>query len=327
MSVHRRPLFAGVLVLASACASYNDVSTVEQSALGCSKAYCGNTPELNGQEIRELDMTGNEFSPRGEFRITSAWSGTVRVSVHVDGFKMYGLSSAGKTKVIDRFYVESMSGDRFEATVMPGPLMGYLDTPLTFELPTYQVTYQQIVGKRKLPPRQLCVSPTPVSIPIEALVFSGDRFDDKANVIATGDDAGTWFNITCRDDAMWKLALMRHVEAAIDATHETTQDQRTAGLKSIIADYCGGGDPTTEEGVDVQWLNAGGWLTLEPDPELEAIWGPDGAVCVNFMRVPELGPISCDLPACTYGYGDDPLWTEGDWTQHGSMQTWAHQDF
>lgn len=325
MSVYPRPLFAGLLVLGSACAG-DDTATVAQASLGCSKAYCGNTPELNGQEIRELDMTGEEFSPRGEFRIKSAWAGTVKVSVHVDGFDLYGLSSTGAKKVIDRLMIESKSGAQFEATVSAGPPMAYVDTPGTDEVPTYHVTYRQIVGKRMLPPRDICLSPTP-SFPRDALVFAGDRFDDEANVIATGEAAGTWFNITCRNDAMWKLALMHHVEAAIDDTHETTQDERTAGLKSIIADYCGTGDPTTEEDVAVQWVTAHGWFTLEPDPLLEAIWGPNGAVCVNFMRVPELGPIECDLPACTYGSGPDPLWTEGDWTALGTMQTWAPEDF
>jgi uncharacterized protein YceK len=81
----------------------------------------------------------------------------------------------------------------------------------------------------------------------------------------------------------------------------------------ITADYCGNGHSYTKAGTDVRWQNKHGWCTQDStcpyyfprqdeSVKREAIWGPDGALCLDTPRFVERDEVDCmrdkDIPYC-----------------------------
>jgi len=149
-----------------------------------------------------------------------------------------------------------------------------------------------------------------------AIVFEGDRYDaDNKTVSELTDKEVGWFNLACAGTAPYKMHMLRHTKAGSitpDGTDRTTTiPQRTAMLKAITADYCGDGRGWTGDGTKLYWTDARGWfqypsanIVAEPDSKgIEAIWGPNGALCLNTpRRLPEPpAPLStyprCDAPS------------------------------
>jgi hypothetical protein len=78
-------------------------------------------------------------------------------------------------------------------------------------------------------------------------------------------------------------------------------DHFKACVRLLRADYCGTGFSATRDGTPVEQYDRVGIQADDSPPGMsfEAAWGPDGAVCVRRVRVPEkaslerLAPISC----------------------------------
>jgi hypothetical protein len=138
-----------------------------------------------------------------------------------------------------------------------------------------------------------------------AIVFEGDFFDQRktARVLKKQDDG--WFYLACDGTAAAKMHLLRHTSAGTYASgpsqasdaRETSLDQRTAMLKAITADYCGDGNSWTGDGTPLYWTDARGWFPSQVQAraelftqvrsgawDVEAIWGPGGALCLNNPR-------------------------------------------
>ena len=84
------------------------------------------------------------------------------------------------------------------------------------------------------------------------------------------------------------------------------------GVRTVRADYCGDGNAHTEEGTPIQVSNTlAGLEFYDADEETEAIFGPNGAICLSEPRVDQ-PLVGCSLPSC----GDDEP-TEGyqAWTK------------
>jgi hypothetical protein len=322
----RSQLPACLLVAAlAACVTQDEPelgTSSEALAAKCPKLFCGNTPYLGVYPFWELDQTGVTYSSNG-LRIAGAVHGGVPQRIRVKGFLWQRLPQNSTTlQPIDNTVLELESDDTtttYELTITPAPPVPYVEGGADGTLiPTYWIEYVAVVNGRRRPPVKLCGVEPGTSLPRPAIVFAGDRYSSTTGeLIATGDAARPWFNITCKDDALWKLALMRHVDAAEDAAHQTSVDQRMALLRSIRADYCGDGTPHTEPGTAIDWINDGGWLTLDTDGGIEAVWGPKGAVCVDQTRLPD-AEIDCagttpEPPPCA------PIFAS--WTSHGSVLT------
>lgn len=307
--------------------------TQDQEALGtsaaaladdCPRLYCGNTPYLGVYPFWELDETGATYSSNG-LRIRSAVNGGVPQRIDVTGFFWERLPGTSSTRLpIDNTVIKLQSNDTttsYELTITPGPAVPYAEAgagPGDAPIPTYLVEYVAVVNGKRRAPVKLCGIDPGTTLQRPVIVFQGDRYSSTTGaLIATGDAAKPWFNIACKDDALWKLALMRHVEAAADATHQTSEAQRMALVRSIRADYCGDGTPLTELGTAIDWINVGGWLTLDTDGEIEAVWGPNGAVCVDRTRISDAvidcGGTKPEPPPCA------PIFE--NWMTHGSVLT------
>jgi hypothetical protein len=137
-----------------------------------------------------------------------------------------------------------------------------------------------------------------------ALVFSGDRYDRVRKTVSSTPPGEAWFNLACAGTTMAKMHLLRHTAAGSfnrqGLDRSTTLDERQAMLKMLTADYCGDGRSFTEDGHHLEYADAGGWYTNPWGPfngrgtSFEAIWGPDGAVCLDTPRLVIKDEIVCD---------------------------------
>lgn len=287
----------------------------------CPRLFCGNTPYLGAYPFWELDETGTSYASNG-LRVAGASFGGVPQTLDVDGFTWRRVPPVGLPQPIAGTVITLESKDAsvsYELSIATAPSVPYYENGNDGTLiPTYWVTYTAVTNGRRRPPVALCGYAGGSSLPRPAIVFQGDRYSSETGaLIATGAAAAPWFNITCKEDALWKLALMRHVEAAQAPAFPSTVGQRMALLRSIRADYCGDGTPLTELGTAVDWLNVGGWLTKDAPGSVEAVWGPDGAVCVDDTRIANV-EIDCADPTPEPPTCDAFL---DDWTAAGSVLT------
>lgn len=150
-----------------------------------------------------------------------------------------------------------------------------------------------------------------------ATFFQGDRYNEgKKTVFATGDEAGAWFNVACFKSAASKMLFNRHAVAGAKKGYEATPDQKQALLKMLTADFCGEGTSFTKTGTPLAWTNSLGWqkLGLMESSSYEAVWGPDGALCLDDARLGNEGAILelCDLAACSEVFPELPKGWEED---------------
>src|SRR4029079_12334562 len=99
------------------------------------------------------------------------------------------------------------------------------------------------------------------SVPNAAIFFEGDHYDPEHKVVTTTKQSDGWFNIACSGAAPAKMHLLRHSSAGSDSTHHTHVGQRTAMLKMLPAEYCGGGKAWTADGTPLNYADARGWFS------------------------------------------------------------------
>lgn len=144
-----------------------------------------------------------------------------------------------------------------------------------------------------------------------AVVFSGDRYDrDRKRVLPS---ESTRFHIACEDSASAKMLLYRHTEAgSVAPAQAVTLAQRQTLLKLLTGDHCGDGRSFTTAGqlldfavANDSWKGIPGRGRIDLD-RTEAIWGPEGAVCLNEPRAGTRDAIAAHcatlgkvLPRCT----------------------------
>ncbi|NVB79769.1 MAG: hypothetical protein HOV81_15340 [Kofleriaceae bacterium] len=301
-------------------------------AATCTKFLCGpNSPILGGVPFFQLDQTGTTPAPEHGFRIVSFSKGWLPLEVDVEGARLRGrfarhLVLQGEQLVGANLVLEDEHGLRYRISLEErAQLQSYWeDGDDGTLLESWRMTSTPLPNDGGAIPQAICniepdtTSDTSDDLGHHALIFRGDRYDSETgDVIATGQDAGPWFNIACAGDALAKLLVIRHAQAAHDAAHPTTREQREAALRMFRADYCGTGQPNTQLGTPIDWANAGGWNFLDKSPTLdnvEAIWAEGGAVCVTNPRHIDRDDISCDIPACTQEQVNN-------WQEHGDLIT------
>jgi hypothetical protein len=130
-------------------------------------------------------------------------------------------------------------------------------------------------------------------IPHHALVYRGDRYDSHKRLIPNSPSDG-WSFIACNGSAATKMQLWRHTyaggfDAAGNPTYMTNLQERTTLLKAITADYCGTGAPQfTVFGTPLAFATsdepASFPLPYTSVSSIEAMWGPNGATCLDRPR-------------------------------------------
>lgn len=72
-----------------------------------------------------------------------------------------------------------------------------------------------------------------------------------------------------------------------------------ATTRMMRADYCGDNEPHTRNGTLIDLFDDAG--IQKPEQEelvFEAGWGPQGAVCVNHVRIPEIFSLKQLIESC-----------------------------
>jgi|GEM_PF-4549238 len=165
---------------------------------------------------------------------------------------------------------------------------------------------------------------------LRAIVFAGDTYDPFTKKVTVGADTAGWMNIACKDGAPYKMHLSGYTTAAAakNIGVATTADERWAMLNAWTMSACGwrgfgAGKTFTKPGVQIRLSESHGLLPTrgkyQPDgPTHEAIWGTDGAQCLDFhrMKTPKSDiERAClrTIPSC------DGVW--GDWLTVGTVRT------
>jgi hypothetical protein len=302
-----RPLaLTALLALAPACASLDDPATsvVTSSLADCEDIICGNSPLLGGQPFWELDQSMKSYSPVGGFRIKSFKSaGNVELTPRVSGFGLFGISAAklwyGPLALVgSKLVIESRHGGEYELTLDDVGTLPFVEGGDDgTAIPTYVWRYLKVGAPTPVQLKFVCPNNNIELGTKAAIVFSGDRYSQATGrVSATGGAVGPWFNIACDNDALWKMAEFRHVQAARSLPlYDTDVKDRDAALMAIRADYCGNNHPWTDLGVDVDWANQDGWLWINhfKYKKVEAIWDDDKAFCLVNPRKHTFAEIDC----------------------------------
>jgi ADYC domain-containing protein len=183
---------------------------------------------------------------------------------------------------------------------------------------TYELLYRKIdqKGNPRCAWRSLCTARDVSSEwsamgSTHALIFSGDRYDPHTRMVSILDakrdkKASDWVNIACAGSAAAKMHLLRHTETGsltfswtspstgktyppqgVAPPYRTTLEERQAMLRMITDDICGTGHTFTRDGESVYYADVLGWHPFQTPvnvTSIEALWGPNGAICLTQAR-------------------------------------------
>lgn len=137
--------------------------------------------------------------------------------------------------------------------------------------------------------------------PLNALMVQSEAYDWRGRPVEGEIDNFQWVTLGCMGGAYAKKVLMGY-DPHHPAPEDTSLDENVTMLRMLTGRYCPEGDFNTVPGTPVYWQNDRGWQTNDPSvqTELEAIWGPEGAICLNTPRAVERSVIEgeCSIPSC-----------------------------
>ena len=266
---------------------------------GCPKWGCGtNSPVMDIFDFHDLDESGQQANLAGVKVKYLLQNGVAyKPDVVVDRLvaRSYSNPSAialsGAQLTGARLYVDTPKGV-FAIHIVNV----HHDTPFWVgpagTVETYELAY---TGPGYATAMRLCSNPPSAysrhgedwPAPMEAILFTGDRYDADALTVTASDyaGAGTWFNIGCAGSVLAKLHLTRHTTASQVSGYTSARSERQAMLKMYASDVCGDGTPFTKQGTPLWWENSKGWDTLGSIQSHEALWSSTGAMCMDVHRL------------------------------------------
>jgi len=337
MRQHSIPFAALALAALTSCADPAEpVGTSSAARAGGEWGCTGNSSTIGPYRSHEFH-TGGTSNTEG-LHIDGFWIGGVRYTPVVDGYRFTARRGttvkAGNQLVNGYFKVLDSNGVEFQIKVTA------VSNTVTFWLgdadavPTYELKYKQMPAGKEQPvcanppgsvdPTSDPGSPAPWLEPFEAILFTGDRYDAVTKKVWTtgGPDTTGWFNIGCAGSALAKMHLNRHTSAGAKGMFNASPEARQSLLNAFTANLCGDGMAYTEPGTPLRWKNAAGWKPdFAPAWDLEAVWGPEGAVCIDdAYRVPWVIPANVCAPAIQ-SCEDLPGYDEASWQNWGLVRT------
>ncbi len=204
-------------------------------------------------------------------------------------------------------------------------------------VPVYRLRYQEIGGSSnwidvcKEPADAVADPAWPSGFEAYALLISDERYDRDAKRVRDDVNPLGWFNIACAGTALAKMVLLHYDPHVSTGTFVTTPDQRTITLKMLTAAYLGA-TPFTVPGQPLQWEDASSWHTVPFPAQVEAVWGLNGAVCLDRPRLTSSEPDiltriedtcnatpGCIMPQTCIQQGI----TAKNWRLYGMWRTWS----
>lgn len=291
------------LLLASACDASeigDDLGAVELRPFGCSACGSGfgNSPVVNGNTLHHfsLDGTRNEDGLRiigAEFADTKRFPVTVDPSTE----QWLGLdpdtgipSYVGTQMLGARLVLEDIDGQEIslELVEIDTEVLSWSNSGT--KLSAYRALYKDAQGQ------QQSVCPSLALDEQWFVLIAGETYDPVTHQVHA-DPA--WVTLACAGQAAAKMKLLGYHAAG---PRQSTPDERQATLRMITADYCGTGTSFTTAGAQVAWRDSAN--TVDPpftESTLEAMWGPNGAICLDTPRYVDRSVLEdwCDIPTCT----------------------------
>jgi hypothetical protein len=279
----------------------------------CPDWGCGTNAASMGQRLvfHELDACKQQANSAGIRFVRFTDKAGNDLTLQVDRDELVGRDGAGArltgAQLLGATLLLDASGKPFEVKITD---VGDTDFWVGGgKAPTYTFQYRRAgAGAEELV--QLCKgSPVPAGSTDPqvasqlALVFAGDRYD-AARKTVTQTSPECWFNVACAGTAVAKMHLLRHTWAGSTGPYVTQVPERQAMLKMLTDDICGTGLSFTRDGMLVYYADrhAPPWHPFAPVGapaptigSMEAVWDPDGAVCLDVPRrekeVPGIGSL------------------------------------
>lgn len=303
--------------------------------LTCGDFGChDNSPEIAGAAFYELQRAG-ERNERGLSVVGFRSARGDPYQIDVQGARLVGLDSLGNialdTPDMSGAVIElvDLFGNAYGLTVVEIGSIDFWAAPQG-SVTTYEF---RVVGPGA--DADLCSSPPDAidwpGIVTHAILFEGDRYlPAEKEVLAVGAATDGWFNIACAGTATAKMLLTRHTEVGQPPGVSLDLFERQAMLRAFTAAVCPGSDAFTAKGEGLEVADRKGVMHGAIDlARVEALWGPDGAVCLGEQRLVHSDsmpqqeadrilaeiPVQCpSVPPCS-SIRDFPL----GWEQHGMV--------
>jgi ADYC domain len=300
-----RTSLLAVFTLAS-CAM-EDVSNVE-TYLGCPGSVCNsNSPVMGPYSYWEGNLAGlpNDQGVKfGDFVSSTDRHCTPKVvgdkfQAFCPASPLFGPALTLMSAALQNGYLEAFTAEgtyKIKFVTVHSNTYTFWQGPTT-AVETYELRYEKPTGGGF--ETLLCNNPpagnrTPAgngrmwTAPLEAVLFTGDRYDEKTRRVTDISATGTqnWFNIGCAGSGLMKLHLNRHSTAGSVPGYTTTQNARQAMFKMFSSDLFGDGTIFTHQGVLLDWENRPRWSMLTGHEfAFEARWDQNGAQCLDTHRL------------------------------------------
>jgi hypothetical protein len=307
MSVMRRA-FALILITTGCVIPEPSVETTDQALViedGCAPKECGsNSSVINGVYFYELSdqigiantegvtVLGYQNLPPGATRLDARKNELVAKNA-------LGTVVATGADLVGSRYILDVAGQvvLLEVRDFHRTLQYWAANDGT-QLSSYTFAYPVVEGSSTVWKPLCTVQDLGDGIAaLDAFVFEGDRFDPVTKQVTTGAVTKGWYNLGCMGGAPAKNFRMRATTASsaplAPKPITTTLDQRQSLFNLWTANYCGDGTPFTVPGEPLrvrdgkQWIPTSSAWSWEKESQLdsyEAVWGPDGAVCLELPR-------------------------------------------
>jgi hypothetical protein len=293
------------LVVACAAASCKLAHTAPPPDT-CPDWGCGGNAASMGKRLifHELDLCGQQANSAG-VKLEKVLGGPDHKPLFMrveGGDQLVGVDPGQQTyrgkDLLGAVMVLTTPLERFDVRISQvGQTPFWVDPSASGPAPTYTFEWRQQGGPEQFVP--LCAG-----LPSHewddkklgktlAVVFMGDRYNAAKKTVDVS-PTECWVTIACAGSSPAKMHLLRHTQASsIPGKYETTVDQRQTMLKMLTDDICGTGKTFTVDGENVRYMDRGGWHPFTPRDisTVEAIWGPQGAFCLDEpRRLKEMGP-------------------------------------
>ncbi|HEY5934437.1 MAG TPA: ADYC domain-containing protein [Kofleriaceae bacterium] len=289
-----------LLCCLASCAS-EDFSTISSEA-NCPEEQCGsNSTVIDGVPFWEAKLN------------------TPRQGVTLLGFENLPAGAVALDVVRDRLVAVDAAGDPMSASIEHSKLrfgvnnqtylveiakvnhkVHYIANDNNVPIETYRMVYHSLIINDYKPLCETEAVGEDAAAIRDAIVFEGDRYDPVTRDVMHGEVTKGWFNIACLDGSPAKTFRLRAAMAALPAAPKIDTGRFQAAFSMWSADYCGDGTPYTVPGEPLlvkdraDWISpSSGWTwgaKTEQPSSYEAVWGPNGAVCLDTPRRQENYP-------------------------------------
>lgn len=253
-----------------------------------------NTHELNTLQVPSLALDGTERNGARLVGMTveaSDGSSVPLATVQLDRGVLSGTDGSGLLYEGADFIGSHWTVELGEPPVVETVVMTITDFIDDDPRSRYVIHHGPAVGDT---PKPNCAT-DPATGESSMILFEDLAVDEQTGQMSA--DTGTVY-FGCISGAVGKAAMWGYVPW----DHGT--DMHQTASRVVRADYCGDGKAWTETGVGLQLEDEAKINEfLAPEQQTEAMWGPDGAVCVRSPRHPSFDPQGTDcggqpLPQC-----------------------------